>query len=124
LNLAKRMCVQVDVKAFGPAAAARRWYWEKLGLSYSSTKAKEANVLLGYSGRSAQRHLSEGSGNERPNGQSSGPLIVFASKLTAAHEYLSSRGVTVGPYSSDSGGNTFPRFRDFEENDFEVCRKL
>src|SRR3989442_81304 len=93
------------------AAAAQRWYSEKLGLRYSSTKVEEASVVLGYSADDAELYLVEVSGNKDSESQSGRPPIIFASKLAAAHEYLSSRGVAVSPVQSDSGGNNFFRFR-------------
>ncbi len=105
------------------AAAAQRWYSEKLGLRYSSTKVEEASVVLGYSADDAQLYLVEVSGNERPDSQSGRPPIIFASNLAAAYEHLSSRGVLVSPIQSDSGGNNFFRFRDLEGNELEVCQE-
>jgi len=104
-------------------ASAQRWYSEKLGLRYSSTEVEEASVVLGYSDDDAQLYLVDISGNERSKSQSGKPPIIFASKLAAAHEYLSSRGVAVGPLQSDSGGNRFFRFRDLEGNELEVCQE-
>ena len=105
------------------AAAAQRWYSEKLGLRYSSTKVEEASVVLGYSADDAELYLVEVSGNKDSESQAGRPPIIFASKLAAAHEYLSSRGVAVSPVQSDSGGNKFFRFRDLEGNELEVCQE-
>lgn len=104
-------------------AAAQRWYSEKLGLRYSSTEAQEASVVLGYSDDDAELYLVESSGNERSESHSGKPPIIFASILAAAHEYLSSRGVAVGPLQTDSGGNRFFRFRDLEGNELEICQE-
>jgi len=62
-------------------------------------------------------------GNERPDVQPGRPPILFAKKVEAAHEYLSMRGVDVGPLQNDSGGNRFFRFRDPERNEVEVCQQ-
>jgi catechol 2,3-dioxygenase-like lactoylglutathione lyase family enzyme len=105
-------------------AAAQQWYSEKLGLRYSSTEVEQASVVLGYSDDDAELYLVEISGNERSEGQSGKPPIIFASKLAAAHEYLSSRGVAVGPLQTDSGGNRFFRFRDLEGNELEICQEF
>src|SRR3989441_12760395 len=104
-------------------AAAQRWYSEKLGLRYSSATVEEASVVLGYSADDAELYLVEVSGNKDSESQAGRPPIIFASKLAAAHEYLSSRGVAVSPVQSDSGGNKFFRFRDLEGNELEVCQK-
>jgi len=104
-------------------AAAQRWYAEKLGLRYSSTKDAEATMVLGYSADDAQLYFTKNSGGQRQDIPPSRPLIIFARNLTAAHEYLSSRGVAVEPLRSDSGGNKFFRFRDLEGNELEVCQE-
>lgn len=111
--------VAVDVRN---VAAAQRWYSEKLGLPYSSAEVEEASMELGYSADLIVIYLIEISGNERPDRRPDRPPIMFARKLVAAHEFLSSRCVDVGPIQSDSGGNHFFRFRDLEGNELEVCQ--
>jgi catechol 2,3-dioxygenase-like lactoylglutathione lyase family enzyme len=112
--------VAIDVR---DVAAARQWYSDKLGLSYSSTEVGEASMELGYSTDAVVVYLVEVSGNGGPNNKQGRPPIVFARKLADAHEYLSSRSVDVGPIQIDSGGNQFFRFRDLEGNELEVCQK-
>lgn len=112
--------VVVDVR---DVVAAQRWYSEKLGLSYSSAEVEEASLELGYSADSVVVYLVEIVGNARPNKSPGRPPIVFAKKLADAHEYLSTRGVDVGPIQSDSGGNRFFLFRDLEGNEMEVCQE-
>jgi catechol 2,3-dioxygenase-like lactoylglutathione lyase family enzyme len=112
--------VVVDVR---DVAAAQRWYAEKLGLSYSSVEVEEASLELGYSADSVVVYLVEISGNARPNKSPGRPPIVFARNLAGAHEYLSTRGIDVGPIQSDSGGNQFFRFRDLDGNELEVCQE-
>ncbi len=112
--------VAVDVR---DVAAARRWYSEKLGLSYSSADVEEAALELGYSGDFVVLYLVEIAGKERPNKIPGSPPILFARKLADAREYLCTRGVDVGPIQSDSGGNQFFRFRDLEGNELEVCQE-
>jgi catechol 2,3-dioxygenase-like lactoylglutathione lyase family enzyme len=113
--------VAVDVY---DVAAAQRWYSEKLGLSYSAVNAGDAGLELGYSTESVVVYLVESSSKARPNKSPGRPPIVFARKLAEAHEYLSTRGVDVGPIQSDYGGNQFFRFRDLEGNELEVCQDL
>jgi hypothetical protein len=48
----------------------------------------------------------------RPN---TGQASDYFCRLTVAREYLSSRGVDVGPFQEDSGGNHFFRFRTWKE---------
>jgi catechol 2,3-dioxygenase-like lactoylglutathione lyase family enzyme len=104
---------------------ARRWYSEKLGLSYSSKDVaeEEATIVLGYSERDDPViYLCAVDGNQRADAQPGRPPILFAKKVESAHEYLSGRGVAVGPLQSDSGGNRFFRFTDLEGNEMEVCQ--
>jgi catechol 2,3-dioxygenase-like lactoylglutathione lyase family enzyme len=103
--------------------AAQRWYAEKLGLPYSSTEVEEASMELGYSADSVVVYLVDISTDERPKKSRERPPILFAKRLADAHEYLSARGVDVGPVQHDSGGNQFFRFRDLEGNEFEVCQE-
>jgi catechol 2,3-dioxygenase-like lactoylglutathione lyase family enzyme len=103
--------------------AAQQWYKEKMGLHYSSPDVQEADMLLGYSAEDAYLSLAKITGSERPDRRRGRPPIIFAGKLTAAHEYLSSRGVDVGDVQEDSGGNHFFRFRDLEGNELEVCQE-
>jgi catechol 2,3-dioxygenase-like lactoylglutathione lyase family enzyme len=112
--------VVVDVR---DVVAAQRWYSEKLGLSYSSAEAEEASLELGYSADSVVVYLAEIVGNVRPNKSAGRPPIMFARKLSDAHQELSTRGVDVGPIQSDPGGNQFFRFRDLEGNELEVCQE-
>lgn len=112
--------VVVDVQN---VAAAQRWYSEKLGIFHSSADTEDGGLALGYSADSVVVYLVEISGNARANETPGRPPIVFAGKLAMAHEYLSTRGVDVGPIQTDSGGNQFFRFRDLEGNELEVCQE-
>jgi predicted enzyme related to lactoylglutathione lyase len=49
--------------------------------------------------------------------------MLFTKKIEAAYEELASRGISVGPIETDSGGNRFFRFPDSEGNEIEVCRE-
>jgi catechol 2,3-dioxygenase-like lactoylglutathione lyase family enzyme len=114
--------VVVDVRDL---AAAKKWYAEKLGLTYSSTDIPEdqGSMVLGYSAEDAYLYLVQTTGDARPNTRPGHPPIMFSKKLPAAHEHLSSRGVAVGPIQSDSGGNRFFRFPDLDGNELEVCQQ-
>ena len=114
--------VAVDVR---DVAAAQRWYSEKLGLGYFSTEveAEEGTMVLGYSADDPVIYLAHISGDERLNSQQVRPPIMFTRKLPVAHDFLSSRGVELGPIQIDSGGNQFFRFRDLEGNEMEVCQQ-
>jgi hypothetical protein len=112
--------VVVDVR---DVVATQRWYSEKLGFSYASADVDEASLELGYSADSVVVYLVEIVGNALPNKSPGRPPIMFARKVSDAHEYLSTRGVEVGLIQRDSGGNQFFRFRDFEGNELEVCQE-
>jgi hypothetical protein len=87
--------VAVDVV---DVAAARRWYAEKLGLTYSSTKVEEADVVLGYSEHEPQVYLGGVIDDVRPDVIPGRPPILFAKKLETAHEHLCSRALLWAPY--------------------------
>ena len=95
----------------------------KTWLSYSSADVEEAAMEIGYSPDSVVVYLVEASGNKHSSQSPERPPVMFAKKLAEAHEYLSARGVHVGPIQSDSGGNQFFRFRDLEGNELEVCQE-
>src|SRR5277367_6502707 len=101
--------VAIDVH---DVATAQRWYSEKLGLLYFSTDVEEASMEMGYSADLIIIYLTEIPGGEHSYKRPERPPIMFARKLTDAHECLSSRSVDVGPIQSDSGGNKFFHFRD------------
>jgi hypothetical protein len=49
--------------------------------------------------------------------------ILFSKKLEACREEFASRGIQVAPLQRDSGGNSFFKFRDAEDNIIEVCNE-
>jgi hypothetical protein len=100
--------------------AARLWYAEKLGFTYSSTEDENADVVLGYSDQEVHVYLSRVVDNNRPNLRPGHPPMLFAKKLDNVREVLITRGVDVGESQKDSGGNQFFRFRDLEGNEIEV----
>jgi catechol 2,3-dioxygenase-like lactoylglutathione lyase family enzyme len=102
--------------------AARAWYGEKLGFTYSSTKVEEADLVLGYSEKEILFYFCRVVDGKRPNARPGHPPILFAKKVEDAHEYLVAGGVDVSAVQHDSGGNRFFRFRDLEGNEVEVCQ--
>ena len=104
--------------------AARIWYAEKLGFTYSSTNVdpEEADLLLGYSETEILFYFCRVIDGKRRNARPGHPPILFAKKVDDAHEFLIARGVDAGALQSDSGGNRFFRFRDLEGNEVEVCQ--
>jgi catechol 2,3-dioxygenase-like lactoylglutathione lyase family enzyme len=113
--------VAIDVR---DVAAAQRWYSEKLGLGYSSAivEIDEGSMVLGYTADDPVIYLAKIS-DDRPSSGPGRQTIMFARKLREAHDFLSSRGVEVGPIQNDSGGNQLFHFRDLEGNELEVCQQ-
>jgi catechol 2,3-dioxygenase-like lactoylglutathione lyase family enzyme len=105
-------------------AAATAWYKQKLGLREAKTDRVEdsgrAFVDLQISTSKYDAALTlvelEAGGVEEPQ-----HVIFFAKKLEQAREWLSGRGVTVGPLTTDSGGNRLFNFWDLEGHAIEVC---
>jgi hypothetical protein len=102
--------------------AARLWYAEKLGFSYSSTENENADVVLGYSDQEVLVYLCRVVDAKRPNLRAGHPPMLFAKKVDSAREVLITRGVDVDAMQRDSGGNQFFRFRDLEGNEIEVSQ--
>jgi hypothetical protein len=111
--------VSVDVMDVN---AARIWYSEKVGLTYSTTDVEECEMGLGYSEQEPRVYLCQVVENKHPNVRHGHPQILMTTKLDAAHEFLASNAVDTGPLQTDSGGNPFFRFRDLEGNELEVCQ--
>lgn len=49
--------------------------------------------------------------------------IFFTKNVQKAHEWMRERGISVGPVSSDSGGNQLFQFQDLDGNSIEVCKE-
>jgi catechol 2,3-dioxygenase-like lactoylglutathione lyase family enzyme len=109
----------VDVRNL---AAARDWYKEKLELREANNDREEDSgrpfVDLHVSGEDTFVSLVElepGAATEKQH------VIFYATNLEKANQWLATRGVAVGPATTDSGGNRFFRFQDLEGNTIEVC---
>jgi catechol 2,3-dioxygenase-like lactoylglutathione lyase family enzyme len=93
------------------------WYREKLGFRVPSQKSENTMPSSHTQMRPKQVRGPE-TGMNRGH-----PPIIFAPKIEAAPEDLSSRGVSVGPIQNDSGGNRFFHFQDIEGNTVEICKE-
>lgn len=114
----------VEVRNLGAASA---WYKEKLGLR-DAPKGREDD-----SGRPFVDLQLDGTlltlvevepGLSDPQGRKLDPRPVFFTKnVQKAYEWMRERGISVGPVSSDSGGNQLFEFRDLDGNSIEVCKE-
>jgi catechol 2,3-dioxygenase-like lactoylglutathione lyase family enzyme len=99
------------------------WYHDKLGLRLTSLKSEDFDAFLSF-GEKDEIGLALvviPPGETKANIE--GHPILFTKRIEAAYEDFSSRGVSVEPIQSDSGGNRFFHFRDLEGNAIEVCRE-
>jgi predicted enzyme related to lactoylglutathione lyase len=110
--------ISVGVRDLGRAIA---WYEEKLKLRLTPIKSEDFEALLAF-----DKEDQDGvalvlipPGEAKAN--VAGHPILFTKKIEKVHEEFASRGVTVGPVQSDSGGNQFFQFQDVEGNTIEVC---
>jgi catechol 2,3-dioxygenase-like lactoylglutathione lyase family enzyme len=100
---------------------AATWYQEKLRLRRTPLKSEDFEALLAF-----EKDDKEGvalvlipPGEAKANVE--GHPILFTKKIEKVYEEFASRGVSVEPIQSDSGGNRFFRFRDLDGNEIEVC---
>jgi len=102
--------------------AARDWYKEKLKLSEMHTDRSDDSgrpfVDLHVPGSDTLLSLIELEADAATQKQH---VILFAKNLDKAHDWLTDRGISVGPITSDSGGNRLFRFQDLDGNSIEVC---
>jgi len=108
----------VGVKDLDLAVA---WYQEKLGLHLTPLKSEDFEGFLAFA-KNDETGLAL---VVIPPGQTKatveGHPILFTKRIEAAYEEIASKGISVQPIQSDSGGNRFFRFRDLEGNEIEVC---
>lgn len=97
------------------------WYQEKLGLRLTPFKSEDYDAFLSFEkdGDTGLALVLIPPGQTKANLE--GHPILFTKKIEAAHEEFASRGIRVEPIQTDSGGNRFFRFQDFEGNEIEVC---
>jgi catechol 2,3-dioxygenase-like lactoylglutathione lyase family enzyme len=110
--------ISVGVRDLDLAVA---WYQEKLGLHLTPLKSEDFEAFLAFA-KSDETGLAL---VVIPPGQTKaaveGHPILFTKRIEAAYEEIASKGISVQPIQSDSGGNRFFRFRDLEGNEIEVC---
>lgn len=111
----------VDVRDL---SAARNWFKEKLGLKEARFRREDD------SGRPfVDLQTSDNSGiltlvQLAPGTDPAKTHAIFTSNyLEKASRWMLDRGIAVEPLSSDSGGNQFFGFHDFEGNRIEVCKE-
>ena len=112
--------ISVGVKNLDLAVA---WYQDKLGLRLTPVKSEDFDAFLSF-GKKDEIGLALvviPPGETKANIE--GHPILFTKKIEAAYQEFSSKGISVEPIQSDSGGNRFFRFRDLEGNVIEVCRE-
>jgi catechol 2,3-dioxygenase-like lactoylglutathione lyase family enzyme len=102
--------------------ASRRWYKETLGFRDAPEVAEDDSgrpfLALKISDHGPyvsllEKGLSDSVGDTRP--------IFFVGSLTKTRDWLTKRGVAVGPTEADSGGNQFFKIQDLDGNSIEVC---
>ena len=108
--------------------AARAWYKDRLGLRDSRVQGEDDSgqpcADLELSGGGLVRLIEAEPGSSDARARTTAPRpILFASKLEKAHEWLTNRGIPVGPITSDSGGNRLFQFQDLDGNLIEVCKE-
>jgi catechol 2,3-dioxygenase-like lactoylglutathione lyase family enzyme len=110
--------ISVGVRDLQRAVA---WYQEKLGLRLTPFKSEDFAALLSFDkeDETGIALVMIPPGETRANVEEH--PIVFAKKIEKAHEEFVSKGISVGPIQSDSGGNRFFRFQDVDGNSIEVC---
>jgi catechol 2,3-dioxygenase-like lactoylglutathione lyase family enzyme len=110
-------CV-VDVRNLD---AAREWYKEKLGLREAHTDRKTTlddrsrTLAFPMAPFLSLVEIAQGASPEKRH------VIFFAKNLEKTQQWLAGRGVSVGPTTTDSGGNRLFQFQDLEGNTIEVC---
>jgi catechol 2,3-dioxygenase-like lactoylglutathione lyase family enzyme len=97
------------------------WYQEKLGLRLTPLQSEDFEAFLAFAkdDETGLALVVIPPGETKANVE--GHPILFTKGIEAAHEEFASKGISVGPIQSDSGGNRLFRFRDLEGNEIEVC---
>ena len=99
------------------------WYHDKLGLRLTPLKSEDFDAFLSFGEKDEIGLALVVIPLKETKANIAGLPILFTKRIEAAYQDLSSRGVSVEPMQSDSGGNRFFRFRDLEGNAIEVCRE-
>jgi catechol 2,3-dioxygenase-like lactoylglutathione lyase family enzyme len=110
--------VSVGVRDVSKAVA---WYQEKLGLRLTALTSEDFDAFLAFAkdDETGLALVVIPPGETKANVE--GHPILFTKRIEAAHKEFASKGISVGPIQSDSGGNRLFRFRDLEGNEIEVC---
>jgi catechol 2,3-dioxygenase-like lactoylglutathione lyase family enzyme len=92
------------------------WYQEKLGLRLTPLQSEDFEAFLAFAkdDETGLALVVIPPGEMKANVE--GHPILFTKRIEAAHEECASKGISVGPIQSDSGGNRLFRFQDLEGN--------
>jgi catechol 2,3-dioxygenase-like lactoylglutathione lyase family enzyme len=108
--------------AVADAASASSWYIDKLGLRKVDIELDEGEgcIALGFSKDDCALVLG-------PTGKPANPdeltVMLYASNVKKAREFLSARGVNVGDIQQDRQGTHYFEMRDPEGNVIEVSEE-
>jgi hypothetical protein len=103
------------------AAIAASWYMDKLGLERTKVDLADSEGCLAF-----------GFAKDHPVAIVIGPVsvapdpgthILYTHAIEKAHKWLSSRGVSVGPITTDRQGTRNFSLLDLESNTIEVCEE-
>ena len=102
------------------AAAASRWYQEKLGLQQVLISMEDAGecISLAFSKKDGTAMIL----GPRDTPAEETPML-YASNIEKARDFLNSRGVSVAPIAEDRQGTRYFTMRDLESNEIEVTEE-
>jgi hypothetical protein len=99
-------------------AAAAAWYMEKLGLRKINVEMDEGEGCLALGFSKDEYALTLGP-RGKPTDETS--VLLYASNVKKAREFLSSRSVTVSEIQQDRQGTHYFEMSDLEGNTIEIC---
>ena len=107
--------------------AARTWYKGKLGLR-DAPKGREDDSGRPFVDLQLDETLvtlieAEPEGFDPGRRKLDPHPVFFTHNVQNAHAWMEERGISVGPVSSDSGGNQVFQFQDLDGNSIEVCKE-
>lgn len=97
------------------------WYQEKLGLRLTPNKSEDYSAFLAFDKKdqAGVALVLIPPGTTKANVEAH--PILFTKQIGKAHEQFLSRGISVGPIQTDSGGNQLFQFQDVDGNTIEMC---
>lgn len=103
---------------------ARTWYEEKLACRAVLTEPEERTIEFEFDVGESHLVLTELSTEEKGPGGLAYPPILFTRKISQTRDWMSSRGIAVGPIQTNRAEQKFFRFWDLEGNELEVCEDV